>query len=608
MAQPALNIESEFNAAQHMLNQGRLDDAEKVLTRLKAIMAPHPLLFEYLGFIALQRQDLKKAVRHYRKAVKLDPASSHLKIKLAEVLVSSGDETEAIQIAQNVHRKDPKNVSVLNLLGTFAAKAGTHDDARAFFSAATDSDPNCFQSWHNLGRFLLNQGESKDAVDALVKADTIHPGHFKTLIYLGCSYTALGQLDLSLSALTNAQSLAASPAQFCEAGIYIVEAHIRAQDLEKALQVIADIETRQPGDPRTQSLRASVFREQGRFEEALAIIEVLRQDPSVVEEKWFPNDLEAQCLQSLSRHQEAANAFEAANQRKAKVFARNGMDKAVFIQHAAEALAIYEDTQTASWPDLSSSSHGEDLHFINGFPRSGTTLIDAVLRTHTKLAIAEESNAANHTWLAAKSLSPKTRLNLEDLDEAATQKLREHYFESLQEDLSAERAGRKTVDRHATGLLQAGLMKRIFPNAQFFMMLRHPCDVVLSAWSTNFQLTNHTANYLTLEDTARLYNQLMTIHTTLEDKVGITAATIRYEDLVTDLRGTVKPILELMGVDWEDQMEQFHQSKHRPNKTASFNQISKPLYKTAVYRFEHYRDTLKPVMPILEPWIERFGY
>ena len=608
MAQPALNIESEFNAAQHMLNQGRLDDAEKVLTRLKAIMAPHPVLFEYLGFIAHKRQDLKKAIRFYRKASKLDPSYLQSKVKLAEVLIANGDEAEAKQVAQSVYRKDPKNVAALNILGTFAVQAGAHEDARTFFTAATVSDPKSFQSWHNLGRLLLNSSEWKGAADALIEAETLQPEHYKTLIYLGCAYTSLGDIEQALSILTRARRLASSQAEFCGSGAYMIEAHIRAQNLDKALEIISSIETEIPNDPRTQSLRAIVYRQQGRYQDALDIIETLGDDQSIVEERWYPNELEAHCLQSLGRHDEAAQAFVIQNQRQEKVFARLGKDKTRYIEHTAEAQAIYSEAEIANWSDLSGPDDGRDLFFINGFPRSGTTLIDAVLRTHSAIAIAEESNAANQTFLAAQSLNPATRMNLAKIDRASAETLREHYFGILNDDLSTDRLGKKVVDRHATGLVQAGLMKRLFPQAQFFLMLRHPCDVVLSAWSTNFHPTNHTANYLTIEDTAQIYDRLMTIHSTLESKLAVNTTTIRYEDLVADLRGTVEPVLTAMGLEWEDQMERFHESEHRPNRTASYNQVSKPIYKAATYRFEKYKGTLEPVMPILEPWIERFGY
>ncbi len=608
MAQPALNIESEFNKAQLMLNQGRLDDAEKVLTRLKAIMAPHPILFEYLGFIAHKRQDLKKAIRFYRKAVKLDPSYLQSKVKLAEVLIANGDEAEAKQIVQSVQRKDPKNVTALNILGTFAAQAGAYEDARSFFTAATESHPKSFRSWHNLGRLLLNGSEWKGAVDALIEADKLQPQDYRTLIYLGCGYTSLGETEKALSLLTRARQLASSKTEICGAGAYIIEAHIRAQNLDKALENINSNESEMPNDPRTQSLRAIVYRQQGRYQDALDIIGKLGDDQSIVDERWYPNELEAQCLQALGRHDDAAQAFVEQNQRQEKVYVRLGKDKTHYLEHVAEAQAIYNEAETATWSDLSGTDDGEDLFFINGFPRSGTTLIDAVLRTHSSIAIAEESSAANNTFLAAQSLMPTTRMNFAKIDRASAETLRQHYLGILQDDLSTDRMGKKVVDRHATGLVQAGLMRRLFPQAQFLLMLRHPCDVVLSAWSTNFQPTNHTANYLTIEDTARIYDRFMTIHTTLEAKFGTNAQIIRYEDLVADLRGTIEPVLAVMGLEWEDQMERFHESEHRPNRTASYNQVSQPIYKAATYRFEKYRDTLEPAMPTLTPWIERFGY
>ncbi|MEM6748441.1 MAG: tetratricopeptide repeat protein [Pseudomonadota bacterium] len=608
MAQPAFSAESEFNAARHHLTQGRLEEAETILTRLKAVIAPHPLVFEYLAFIAVQRQDLKRAVRQYRKAAKLDPSSAHVKIKLAEVLLATGADAEALKLAQGAVRKEPSNVSALNILAMTAAKAGRKDEAREHFSAAVQVDPSNFQAWHGLGRLRLGMGAWKEALDALTQANQLRPDHWQTLAYMGRAQTSVGRPELAIDVLKRAQSLASSPAEYCEVSVHLAEAYLRAQQLDRSLEVICEIDARAPGHPRGRTLHARILKEQGNHEGALAMIRSLPKDQEISDAEWFPNLLEAECLVSLDRHDEAAVAYETANRQQAKIYKRFGTDKNRFLQYALDATTLCSSSSDGGSPEQASPDAGKDLVFINGFPRSGTTLIDSILRMHSRVAIAEESNAAHSCWHAAEELIPGGRKSLASMNEDVAEKLRQHYWDQLGPNLSTDKMGRKVIDRHATGLLQAPLMKRLFPGAQFFFMLRHPCDVVLSAWFANFQPTDHTANYLTIEDTARFYDRMMTLHTALEDEMGVRAPTIRYEDLVADLRGTVTPILHAISLDWEDQLEAFHQSAHRPKRTASFNQVSKPLYTSATYRFEHYRPTLAPVMPILEPWIERFGY
>ncbi|MEO1657583.1 MAG: sulfotransferase [Pseudomonadota bacterium] len=605
MAQPAFSPESEFNKARQCLSLGRLDEAEQILTRLKAVMAPHPVLFEYLGFIALQRQDLKKAARHYRKSVKLDASCLPVKMKLAEVLLAMGDEAEAVKLAQAVHRKDESNVGALNLLGMHAANAGDKAQAREHFSAAVNADPKSFQSWHGFGRFLLGLGEWQDAQDALINADKLRPDHLQTLTYLGRAQTSLGEPHEAIEVLKRAQTLTTQPSDYGETSIHLAEAYRRAGQLEQALDVVSQIQARVPGHQRARTLRATLLQEQGDHELALQAIRTLREEPGAAEAEWFPNYLEPQSLLSLSRHEDAAKAFDIANRQQTKIFDRFGTDKDRFIQYTHRVTDLYAK---ASHSPATEPNNGRQMAFVNGFPRSGTTLIDAILRTHSKVAIAEESGAAVSCWQLADDILGGGLQDLSSICGDVADRLRQHYDDQIDTDLSANRDGRVVVDRHATGLLQAGLMKHLYQDAEFFLMLRHPCDVVISAWFANFQPTDHTANYLTIEDTARFYDLMMTVHTTLEDHMGLSATIIRYEDLVSDLRGTMEPVLSQLGLEWEEQLESFHQSQHRPKRTVSFNQVSQPLYTSAARRFEHYQSTLEPVMPVLAPWIERFGY
>ncbi|MEO1040749.1 MAG: tetratricopeptide repeat protein [Pseudomonadota bacterium] len=608
MAQPAQSLTSDLQMARQHLTEGKLTDAERILTRLKAVTAPHPLLHEYLGFIAVQRQDHKKAIRHYRKAIKLSPSSADLKTKLAEVLLATGDDTEASALAQSVRRADPQDVKALMILGMTAGKTGRLDEAVGALSDAADIDPNQFPVWYQLGRLYLKMGQAREARDALVKADTLHPDHWQTLELLGRAATTLGETSAAIEWLERARALVPSENAFCETTLHLAEACWRAQQLDKALAALTDIENREPGHPRAWSLRATILHEQGHHERALQDIRALATNVEALSADWFPHYVEPQCLLALGRHDEAASAFTLANQRKSIIYKRQGTDKTLFEQYARDALSVYAQYAAQDGDDRDHSGAGEGRAFINGFPRSGTTLIDSILRMHSSIAVAEEADAADQCWQEAERLIPGGRNKLVDMTADAADHLRQYYTNALQPALSTDEPGRFVIDRHATGLVQAGLMKHLFPRAQFFLMMRHPCDAVLSAWFRNFGPNHHTANYLTIEDAARMYDLMMTLHTTLEERHGLNAKIVKYEDLVTDLRGTVEMVLHAMGLPWEDQLQRFYQSSHRPKGTASFNQIAKPIYQTAANRFTHYQSTLDPVMPILTPWIERFGY
>ncbi|MEM7739846.1 MAG: sulfotransferase [Pseudomonadota bacterium] len=608
MAQPALNVNADLQVARQHLTMGNLADAERILHRLKAVTAPHPLLQEYLGFIALQRNDHKKAIRHYRKAIKLNPRSADLQIKLAELLLTSGDETAAEAMAHKVHRADPHHVKALNILGVAAGKAGRLHEAIDLLSKAASLDPGHFQTWFHLGRFRLRVGQARDAFHALSKADQLHPDHWRTLELLGRAATSLGETDTAISFLKRARTLIPADSSSQEPTLHLAEAYWRAQQLDDAFAATMDIEKREPGHPRARSLRAMILHDQGYHDQALAEIVALSENDETLHAEWFPHYVEPQCLLALARHEQAAVAFKTANERKSILYRQQGADKNLFERYVRRALSVYKDNGVQDSQTSNNGDAGEGRAFINGFPRSGTTLIDSVLRVHSKIAIAEEADAADTCWQEGERIIQGGLANLSRMNSEAVDDLQQCYINALEPALSTNQPDRYVIDRHATGLVQAGLMKRLFPDARFFLMLRHPCDAVLSAWFRNFNPNHHTANYLTIDDTARMYDLMMTLYTTLEEGHGLRATIVKYENLVTDFRGTMEMVLDTIGLPWEEQLMDFHTSKKRPKGTASFNQIAKPIYQDAANRFTYYQSTLEPVMPILQPWIERFGY
>ncbi|MEO1042764.1 MAG: tetratricopeptide repeat protein, partial [Pseudomonadota bacterium] len=406
MAQAAWNVGSQLNTARQHMAQGRLDEAEKILTHLKAVTAPHPVLFEYLGFIAIRRKDLPKAVRHYKKAVKLDPNCAQLKMKLAEMSLAIGQEAEAVRLARSVHRKDARNVAALNLLGMMAGQSGSPIEARDFFTAAVTVDPDNIHAWQGLGACRLELSEWQNALDALLRANTLCPDHRPTLNAIGRAQTSLGKPELAIGVLQRAQSLASSTDEYCETTVYLVESYLRAQQLDAALEAVHQLEQRDPDHTRGRALHASILHEQGQHEQALSLITSRQDDKDATDADWFPRYLAPQCLLALEQHDEAAAAFSIANHQQTMVFERLGTDKNVYVRFVQEAIKLFSQTEEPRTDPHTSPDAGKGLAFINGFPRSGTTLIDAVLRNHSAIAIAEESLAAHSCLQEAGRLLP----------------------------------------------------------------------------------------------------------------------------------------------------------------------------------------------------------
>ena len=86
--------------------------------------------------------------------------------------------------------------------------------------------------------------------------------------------------------------------------------------------------------------------------------------------------------------------------------------------------------------------------------------------------------------------------------------------------------------------------------------------------------------------------------------------TVRYESLIEAFVETLNPLLDFLGVNWDDAVKNYAETaRQRGNiNTPSYNQVTQPIYTPARGRWERYREHMQPVLPTLLPWVKRFGY
>ena len=166
------------------------------------------------------------------------------------------------------------------------------------------------------------------------------------------------------------------------------------------------------------------------------------------------------------------------------------------------------------------------------------------------------------------------------------------------------------IDKFPLMTLRAAHIHRAFPDAKFIFALRHPCDVVLSCYMQNFMVTSAMSSFLTLENSAKLYDSAMTFWECAREVMPLDVHTVRYEDMVQDLEGELRPLIAFLGLEWDDALLD-HQKTARDRgyiRTPSYAQVTEKVYTRSSGRWEAYRQHLEPILPVLAPWIEKFGY
>ena len=184
------------------------------------------------------------------------------------------------------------------------------------------------------------------------------------------------------------------------------------------------------------------------------------------------------------------------------------------------------------------------------------------------------------------------------------------YFDEINRHLGHAKTSEILIDRMPFNLVETGLIHRVFPQAKFIFAQRHPCDCILSCFMQRFIPNETNVNFFTLEKATNLYNKTMILWQQYQELLPIKVYTVRYENLIVDFEQTIKQLLIFLGLGWDDSLYNFTEiAKNRKKiKTASYNQVTQPLYTSSIGRWEGYKDYLDPSLPILLPWVKMYGY
>ncbi len=280
-----------------------------------------------------------------------------------------------------------------------------------------------------------------------------------------------------------------------------------------------------------------------------------------------------------------------------------------FLRWLEFALGLEKSGWSKSWRKIDALPADPAPAFLVGFPRSGTTLLNQILDCHSGVQALEEKKMVSKMLDAVRCMPEGYPRALAVCDRFDIDYLREVYFNAAAEHLVVD-PQKLLIDKLPLNLTKASLIHRVFPKARFIFALRHPCDVVLSCFMQDFHVNDAMANFFTLKETVALYVRTMELWDLYQRDLGLSVHRIRYEDLVDDLETHTRSLCDFLGLSWEDGLRQFSTKaldRGRIN-TPSYEQVSKPIYREARYRWERYREHLAPYLPALQPYIERFGY
>lgn len=590
----AENQTTRLNLAKALLDLGRLADAEAALRKA----APGADTYRLRGDIAKQSGNPQAAIAAYREALRTRPDYADVWNNLGNTLREIGDLAGAIDALDRAGALNPRSATLQVNRARALSDADRTEEAFQAVQRALTLAPNDPQALLEAAKLHALAARYDESLALLRDAQTALSADADFWIAKGLAHAALDAQAEAEAAYRRAITLAPRNALAWANLGFLLEAQSR---LEEANKVLDEAATSEVESASLQLLRAALLRRRGDVESALSVAEAAQ--PDNLAGRITRAEMIAQCADRMDDAPRAFAAMTEMNALKAQAPDARGYDGRAFARKLSALNAQLTPDWIASWRPLAPSARPAPVLLL-GFPRSGTTLLDTMLRGHPRVAVLEELPMMEAVNAA---LGDPTRVA--SIDDAEAEKLRTIYFQSLAaQDVTPGRD--VVIDKLPFHIADTVLIHRLFPDARFIFALRHPCDVVLSCFMQNFHVNFGMAAFLDLANAAELYDRTMTYWRHCTELLPLNVHTLRYEDVVADAEGQMRAVLGFLDVAWDDAVlaHQKNAAGRTRVRTPSYWQVTEKLYTRASGRWRRYRDQLAPVLPLLQPWAARFGY
>jgi tetratricopeptide (TPR) repeat protein len=564
-------------------------DAKAAFTRATQLKPQMSDAWRALGDLSIAQGDTAAADSYYAQQIKASVNNPQL-IEAASALV---DNRLAIaeRLLKDFLKRFPTDVPAIRMLAEVAARIGRFADAETLLRRCLELAPSFHPARHNYALALHRQGKVADAltqVDRLLALDPLDPG------YRNLKAAVVGQIG----------------------------------DYPQTLELYAGVLRDYPNQPKVWMSYGHALKTAGRAEEGIAAYRRgIEQMPELGEAYWSlanlktfrftDDDLTAMRAQLARRDLSNSDRLHFAFA-LGKALEDAG-DYAGSFMHYGEGNRIrkaqlgYDADETsdrvrrmkalftpAFFSERAGSGDGSpDPIFIVGLPRSGSTLIEQILSSHSQiegttelpdiptmaLALGGRRNATD------KSLYPE---NLSTLDGDRLKTMGADY-------LAGTKVQRKTdrpfyTDKTPHNFFHIGMIRLILPNAKIIDARRHPMGACFSGFKQHFA-RGHAFSY-GQGDIGRYYRDYVALMAHFDDVAPSKIHRVLYESMVGDTEAEIRRLLDYCGLPFEVGCLRFHEND-RAVRTASSEQVRQPIFRDGLDQWRNYEPWLGPLKAAL---------
>ena len=536
--------------------------------------------------------------------LKLIPAYDFALTNLGAVLNELEKFDEGEQYLRKALSINPSSPMALNNLGNILSNKKNNSEAELCYRKAIEIKSDFSLAYNNLGSLLSKQGNLIEAEKFTEKAINYNPK-------FELAYVNLGSIKIDLDKLSEAEELFLSAIEINKNYNYAYRNLFRLYEKTNKISKLKNkIESLKENKNIINEILMFKARISFREKDFITAKKLIDQ----VSNEWIKNtdhstnllywSFKAFIEEKVKNYDEAFKCFEKSQlnlkyeNTNPKIFQnyiptyRKNIDKDAFLAKT-KSTKIIKDSPV----------------FLIGFPRSGTTLLDTILRSHPEIDVLEEKPLINSVEQIIKSkfkcsLDKLHKLNRNDLDF-----LRNHYLEILKNNCDNKNA-KILIDKFPFQTVCLPLINLLFPNSKIIFTHRNPYDTVLSCFQQSFEPNNAMSNFRSIESASKIYDLTMNMWLDYKEKLKMNYITSKYEDLIEDFDNHILKILNFLDVSWDENIKNYRNTAHKRGKinTPSSSQVVQPLYKSSIDKWKNYEKYFKNSNQYLDKWISYFKY
>lgn len=505
------------------------------------------------------------------KELELNPNIFELNFKLGLLHHILGDLKKALNFYEKTTLLNPNFSPAYCNLGIVYDKLDKRTLAIKYYQNAIEKDPKNFKAYFNLGNCYLNNDDLINAekyyyLSISIQHNNIHP--YINLFQIYDRSNNLKKLDEVLK---------------------------KAQNIFKNNSIISFFEG------------ISEYRKNN-YQKTINIFEKLNLDPRDISKNITKFNTLAKCYDHLGMFENAFKSFTITNTLIRDTYEKK-VDKKNYIKTIEERFNFFSQKNFKNISNRIVEDQNIDPTFLVGFPRSGTTLLDTILRTHSSIEVLEEKPIVDKLIKELHLHLNKDFMKLDKIDVNIKQTLRSLYFETRNNFVSNEK-NKLYIDKLPLNIIYIGELSQIFPNSKFILALRNPFDSVMSCFMQPFTPNDAMANFYNLSDATKLYDEVFKLWMQYEKKLKIKFHKIKYEEIVEDFDLSISSLLKFLDLEWDNKLKEFYKTAENRGiiNTPSYNQINKPIYNKSIGRWKNYKNHFEGLEPILKKWSSNFNY